>query len=154
MAIAKSIVFAEMQADGRRYVCFQFVEASGKVHLRWALLPAGVDVVAKLTSWDITPELIEDELRDVLFGSAWDTPFVYMSATEAATKVRELFKASSREECGKIARRILEWITNGRFTDVQIRTVFGLTNTQWTTLKTKMQNLSNSLNAIEKAAGE
>src|SRR4030065_368424 len=154
MAIEKCIVFAEMQADGRRYVCFQFVAASGKVHLRWALLPAGVDVVAKLTSWDITPELIEDELRDVLFGSAWDTPFVYMSATEAATKVRELFKASSREECGKIARRILEWITNGRFTDVQIRTVFGLTNIQWTTLKTKMQNPSNFLNTSEKAVGE
>jgi len=154
MAIAKSIIFAEMQTDGRRYVCFKFVDDSSKIHLRWVLLPAGIDVVAKLASWDITPELIDDELRDVLFGSAWDKPFIYMTATDVATKVRELFKASSREECGKIARRILEWITNGRFTDAQIRTVFGLTNTQWNTLKTKMQNLSNSLNAIEAAVGE
>lgn len=94
------------------------------------------------------------ELFDAVFTYPWNYVLEEATNTELGAYIRELYRNSNKETLAKAAKRILEWITNGRFTDTQVRNAFGLTAGQWTTLKTKMQNLVASHEQVETAVGE
>lgn len=78
----------------------------------------------------------------------------YQTAAQLADKLRLRYLKSSREECARIARWILDHIDNGDFTDTQVRNAFGLTVAQYNALKTKWTNLRTAYNAVQSAQGE
>jgi hypothetical protein len=78
----------------------------------------------------------------------------YQTAAEFADRLRLRYLKSSRIECARIAKWILDHIDAGDFTETQVRNAFGLTAGQWTTLKTKLTNLRTAYNAVQAAQGE
>ena len=78
----------------------------------------------------------------------------YQTTAEFAVKLRARFKAAGREEACRIATWILNHLEAGDFTETQLRNVFGLTVTQWNTLKTKFTNMRTAYLAVQAASGE
>lgn len=78
----------------------------------------------------------------------------YQTAAQFVNKLRLLYRKSSREECARLAKWVLDHIEAGDFTDAQVRNAFGLTVPQYNTLKTKMTNLRTAYIAMQAAAGE
>lgn len=118
--------------------------------------PTGTDLnaAAAILAAGIEAHLKDRELHDCVFRFTWNYALKHSTNTELAAFVRALYKESNKETLARIAKRILEWISNGRFTETQVRNVFELTVTQWNTLKAKMQVLVDSFNVIEAAEGE
>ncbi len=69
-------------------------------------------------------------------------------------RVRQAYRDGNSEQLVKIARFLIARVQAGDVTDAQLRTAFGLNNTQWTALKTKMQALIKADNDIKSAVGE
>ena len=69
-------------------------------------------------------------------------------------RVRAAYRDGNPEVLVKIARFIIARIQAGDITEAQCRTAFGLNTTQWTALKTKMQNLITASNSVASAVGE
>ena len=78
----------------------------------------------------------------------------HQTAEAFVARVRAAYRDGDRETLVKISRFIISRIQAGDITDAQCRTAFGLNTTQWTALKTKMQNLINADNALKSAVGE
>ena len=78
----------------------------------------------------------------------------HQTQQEFVQRFREAFREGNRDRLAKLATWLLNRIAAGDVTDTQARNAFGLTVTQWNTLKTKMQNLVNNYNAVQSAAGE
>ena len=78
----------------------------------------------------------------------------HQTATQFATRLRERYRAASKEECARLAKWILDHIDAGDFTETQVRNAFGLTAGQWTTIKAKMTTLRTNYDAVLAAAGE
>ena len=70
------------------------------------------------------------------------------------TRVREAYRNGDTETLVKIARFLIARVQAGDLTDLQIRTAFGLTTTQWNNLKTRMQNLLTAHATVRGAVGE
>ena len=85
-----------------------------------------------------------------------DIPPKFIDATKSylISFVRNAYKNGSNGQLVAIARWILNRINDGTVTDAQVQAAFSLTAGQWTTLKTKMQNLVSSDDTIETAVGE
>ena len=78
----------------------------------------------------------------------------YQTPAQFAARLRERYRNASREEACGIAKWILDHLEAGDFTDAQLRNAFGLTVTQWNTLKTKLTNLRTAYEAVMAAKGE
>jgi hypothetical protein len=78
----------------------------------------------------------------------------YQTAAQFADRLRLRYLKSSRIECARIAKWILDHIDAGDFTETQLRNAFGLTAGQWTTLEAKMRALRTHMEAVDAAAGE
>lgn len=78
----------------------------------------------------------------------------HQTAEAFVARVRAAYRDGNSEMLVKIARFIIARIQAGDITDAQCRTAFGLNATQWTNLKTKMQNLITADNAVKSAVGE
>ena len=78
----------------------------------------------------------------------------HQTKAQFAARLRERYRRASREEAARIATWMLNSIEAGDFTDLQVRTAFGLTSVQWTTLKAKMTTLRTNWLAVLAAAGE
>lgn len=78
----------------------------------------------------------------------------YQTKTELAARFRARFRAATREQAAKLAYWLIEQIAAGEFTDAQVRAAFGLTTTQYTAMKSRMQTLHDQYAAIQNAAGE
>lgn len=145
-----------VQKCGRTPCTEMHISNTGEIfHIEY-LADIGVDYVAVMSGRVafIDANLKTNELSDAVFVGAWNYVLSHTTNAELSAYVRSLYKTSSREMLAQLAKRILEWITNGRFTDTQIRNAFGLTAAQWTTLKTKMQTLVNNYNSVQVAMGE
>ena len=120
------------------------------------LCDAAFDTATALSARVITlnSQLKEAELKGLCTIYAWDAAPQDVTLAELRAYARTVYKSSSRDDLAMLAKRILEWVTKGRFTDAQFRTDFGLTVTQWNNLKAKMQVLANALSALELATGE
>jgi len=69
-------------------------------------------------------------------------------------RVRQAYRDGNSEQLVKIARFLIARVQAGDVTDAQLRTAFGLNNTQWNALKTSMQALIAADNAVKSAVGE
>jgi hypothetical protein len=78
----------------------------------------------------------------------------HQTAEQFVTRLRAAYRDASRERLVQIARFIIGRLQAGDITDAQCRAAFGLNTTQWNAIKTKMQNLITSANAVESAVGE
>ena len=79
---------------------------------------------------------------------------IHQTPSQFITRFRQAYQNGEKERLVALAKFILNRITAGDITDTQCRNAFGLTATQWNNLKTKMQNLIASYNAIQSAVGE
>ena len=78
----------------------------------------------------------------------------HQTKAQFAARLRERYRNASREEAARIATWMLNSIEAGDFTDLQVRTAFGLTSGQWTTLKAKLTTLRTNWLAVCAAGGE
>ena len=78
----------------------------------------------------------------------------YATAAQLADAFRERYRASSKQECARMATWILNHIDAVDFTDTQVRNAFGLTTGQYTTIKARWTNLRTAYNAMLAAQGE
>ncbi len=69
------------------------------------------------------------------------------------SRVRAAYRDGNPEVLVKIARFIISRIQAGDITDAQCRNAFGLNTTQWSNLKTRMQNLITADNSVKSAMG-
>lgn len=69
-------------------------------------------------------------------------------------RVRAAYREGNPDALVKIARFLIARVQSGDVTESQIKTAFGLNQTQWNTLKAKMQNLITADNAVKSAVGE
>lgn len=80
---------------------------------------------------------------------------VGMTAAQFASRLRQRFRSSSREDTCRLAYWLLRRIAAGHITDTQARNAFGLSSAQWTTLKAnKLQPRSDAWAVILAATGE
>jgi len=70
------------------------------------------------------------------------------------SRIRARYKDSSPQEVVTIARFLINRISTGDLTDAQLRTAFGKSAAQWTSLKNKMTSLVNADNSVRAATGE
>lgn len=156
MAITSStIISTSRQVDGRLRVDERHIAVS-EAYLVSYLCEAGTDTQANLSAnaQRINDAMKISELEGMITDLAWDYVQVETTGAELIAYVRAAYRERSREELVPVASRILEWITNGRFTDTQVRNAFGLTSAQWTTLKNKMAALVSANTTIITAEGE
>jgi hypothetical protein len=78
----------------------------------------------------------------------------HQTAQEFIARFRAAYRNAERERLVRMANFLLSRIQSGDITDAQCRTAFGLTVTQWTNMKTKMQNYVTAYNTIQSAVGE
>ena len=69
-------------------------------------------------------------------------------------RVREAYREGNPERLIKIARFIIACVQAGDITEAQIRTAFGMNQSQWSSLKSEMQALINADNAVKSAVGK
>jgi hypothetical protein len=69
-------------------------------------------------------------------------------------RFRARFKGASKAEACRLAAVIIGYIDAGDVTDAQIKTAFGLTAGQWTTLKAKLNTMKSTHEAVQAAGGE
>lgn len=78
----------------------------------------------------------------------------HQTVQEFVARLREAYRDSQRERLIQLAKFVLARVQAGDITDAQCRTAFGLNASQWTALKTKMQNAVNAWTAVQAAQGE
>lgn len=78
----------------------------------------------------------------------------HQTAAEFAARLRAAYKSASKERAAVLSKFILDRLASGDITDAQMRSVFGLTNTQWNNLKTEMTNLVANHTAVVTAEGK
>jgi hypothetical protein len=144
------------QISGQTICVELHTDSDGKVHRIEYLASIGTNYTAVMVARAAMLEgrIKYAELHHAIFTGEWNYVLTQTTANELAAFVRALYRESDKDTLARVAKRILEWITNGRFTDAQIRTAFGLSAAQWTTLKSKMQILADARAAVEAATGE
>lgn len=78
----------------------------------------------------------------------------HQTVQEFIARFREVYRNADRERLVQLARFILAKIAAGDITDAQCRNAFGLNATQWSNLKTRMQNYVTASNTVQSAVGE
>jgi len=156
MAIVTSThTLGTVQVDGRRYVTEDHVDEFSRHHLAEYLAESGADYVGIRTARAVAIGrwLIDHEIEAALQVNA--TPSLeYATKSDFAPVMREAYRSSTKVGCGYLANWIINRITEGWVTEAQVRTAFGLTAGQWTTLKAKMMTLRDNYLAVQAAAGE
>lgn len=79
---------------------------------------------------------------------------VHQTPAQFAQRLRAAYRAASKEQCARMAWRIVEMLNAGDVTDAQLQNVFGLTAAQYPTLKTKLADLHDKWAGVRAAQGE
>ena len=78
----------------------------------------------------------------------------HQTAQEFVARFREEYRNAERERVIQLARFIVSRIQAGDITDAQCRTAFGLNQSQWDNLKSRMQAKIAAWNEVQSAVGE
>lgn len=78
----------------------------------------------------------------------------HQTGAQLAARFRERFRNASKEEAARLATWLLSRIEAGDYTDAQVRSAFGLTVTQYNSIKTRMSTLRANWLAVQSAQGE
>lgn len=156
MAIVSSEFALEVaQIDGRRFCTERHTDNLGVIHRVVYLSAVGTDnnavMLARVSI--LNQALIDDDVQRLLNTDA--APVLrYATMTQLGNYAREQYRSSVGYELAKIAKWIVNRINEGTWTATQVRNFFGLTQTQWNTLKAKMDSLITALNQVDAAVGE
>lgn len=153
--VSSSCTVGVPQADGRSYVTELHTDDAGTVH-RVEYGPVGeLDYEAIMTA---RASAMGAQLADVEAVNAFDLDdapvLVHQTALQLAAKFREAYREASDIRQAKLAAWILARIDAGTFTDTQVRNAFGLTQTQYSNMKTRMTTLRDQYAAVMAARGE
>jgi len=152
---SSSIVKVWPQADGSAWVIEEHVDEAGEAHRRQYKAAAGVNHNAVLTAraTRLDEILRRNEMRRIL-SEERPPVFKLLNGAQLLARLRELYRDGKAEQVARVATWLMNRLDAGDVTDLQLRTAFGLTVTQWNTLKAKMQALRADWQAVEQAAGE
>jgi hypothetical protein len=78
----------------------------------------------------------------------------HATSAQLAAAFRERFRNATKEEAARLATWLIDRITDGTWTDLQVRNAFGLTAGQYTAAKARFQALHDHWVAVQAAAGE
>lgn len=81
-------------------------------------------------------------------------PLKHATATQLLAAWRARFRDARGLEAGWLSRWILDRITDGTYTDAQLRTYLGLNTTQYNNLKTRITTRATRYDAVIADAGE
>jgi hypothetical protein len=157
MALVSSVFEQSAQGqDGRRLTVERHTDSTGMTYLFQYRCRDTMDPQAIIGARAVrlAEELAQAEFEAALFTSAAPTPLLWQTATQFGVRLRAKYLASSGDGCAYLARWLLRQISDGHYTDTQVRNIFSLTAGQWTTLKAKMQTVADSLLIVESAMGE
>jgi len=157
MSITTSQIISQViQPNGSINVHERHTDHTGKTYDIQYNAPQGSNITAIINARAVIIEnkLKENDLYRAIFIEPWDYTLVHATNADLAPFVRTLYKESIQDQTAIIGMRLIEWVTNRRFTETQIRNAFGLTLSRWNTLKAKIQVLIDDFNAIQGAKGE
>ena len=97
--------------------------------------------------------MVEGELRRAVYKEPWDYELKYATLDQLRDYIREEYSGKEGQDIIPLARRIIEWIENGRFTLAQFRTAFNMNNPQFNALLLRLAALRDADDLIE-ASGE
>ena len=144
------------QADGRVWVTETHTDHLGNEYpFSYLASPtANHQAVMDARISRIEQALAESEFLEAIEVEGW-SPLKHQTGAQFAARFRARYKDASRVECAKLAKWILDRIDAGDFTDAAVRNAFGLTVTQWNTLKAnKLTPQRTAYNAVLAAQGE
>ncbi len=78
----------------------------------------------------------------------------HQTSDQFITRFRAAYRNAERDRVIVLGRFILARIAAADITDAQCRAAFGLNTTQWSALKTKIQNWITADNSVKSAIGE
>lgn len=81
-------------------------------------------------------------------------PLRHATGAQLAAAFRERYRAATGLEAGRLARWLLSRISDGTWTDAQVRAAFGLTVTQYNNLKTRLSEKAARYDAVMADTGE
>jgi hypothetical protein len=138
MSIVSS-VFAVSQAqnDGRAWVRETHTDNVSIAHIVDYLAAAGADYTAIMTARapKIALAIAEAEYLIKVNTDATPLPLLYQTGAEFADRFRSEYKDANQVLAAMRAYWIIERINAGDLTDLQVRTAFGMTTTQYNSLK-------------------
>ena len=154
MSITSSEVIVMPQCEGHLSVLEWHTDHLGRRHPRVYFAPAGFDANAAMAAHAVTLQAVlkAGDLFMAVYKGLWNYVMNHATNAELVAFVRAEYLGSNGERTVRVARRMMEWITNGRFTELQVRNAFNLSVSQWNTLKAKMQALISDEDAVNAAA--
>ena len=84
---------------------------------------------------------ITTELRRAVYDEPWDYELQYATLAQLRDYIRNEYSGKEKSDLIPLARRIIEWIENGRFTVAQFRTAFNMSNPQFNAFRTRLEAL-------------
>lgn len=152
--LSSTLTVGHAQSDGRRYVVERHVD---DVSVERIIEYGPVDTIdyaavmaARAAAMDSA--LAEAEVDDCIANNVIRSQ--YQTGAQFAARLRARYAVASKETAARIAAWILDRITAGQLTDLQVRAAFGLTTTQYNAMKTRMTTLRTQWLAIQSAVGE
>jgi hypothetical protein len=78
----------------------------------------------------------------------------YATGAQLAAAFRERYREARGLEVGRMSKWLLDRISDGTWTDNQVRQAFGLTVQQYNNLKTRLQTRADRYDLVMQDAGE
>jgi hypothetical protein len=159
VSITSSVVsFGVAQKDGRIWVREVHSDATGVGtildYLGASDAATTAQGIANTRAAILNVTLGDAEFETKRLIDASPLPLRWQTGAQLLTRIRNKYKLLSRGDLAKLAKWILKRILDGTVTDLQLQNAWGLTAQQWTTLKAKMQTLSDDQTVIDAAVGE
>jgi hypothetical protein len=156
MTISSSIyTTGHAQRDGRRYVREVHTDHLGTEYVFEYLKDDATDANAVLAgrASRLAVVLAEREYRDRIEEDAWSA-LQHQTGAQFADRFRGEYRSSVRARCAYMAWWIIRRLAAGDFTDAAVRNSFGMTVTQYNTMKARWQALHDNWDAVIAAQGE
>lgn len=153
--VSNSFSLGIVQRDGRVNVVEVHTDNTGATHRIEYLGNPNNDHAAVMTARAITldEQLKASEVERIL--SALSAP-VPRYVTKAALLLvwREQFRDARRERAVQLAKWILDHLDAGEWTDLQLRSLFGVSAANYSTLKQRLEDMRTRWNQVQASAGE
>jgi len=136
--VSSTFAVGAAQKDGRVFVLEKHTDNVGIVWPRPYGPVAASSNFAAIMNAAATQIALQIEVNEYLTKVAADTsplPFVYQTAAQFAAKFRADYLSALGFSAAYLAYWIINRINAGDFTDAQVQAAFGLTTTQYNTLK-------------------
>ena len=78
----------------------------------------------------------------------------YATKAQLGAAFRERYRHTKREECARLAKWLLARISDGDFTDAQVRAFFSLSQANYDAMKAHMVALVAHYDAVQAGVGE